>query len=102
MSKKYEIYIGLKDKDTYEELITVDEFAKMVEEHCSKKETGFSLSTQVGGYSHNQGYVTETSLRITLFGIDEKDVKELGKVLKEKVNTDTIMITSEDSEHYYY
>ena len=101
MSKKYEIYIGLKDKETYEELITVEDFVKILSEHCTKSQIGFSLTTQLGGYSHNLGYVVETSLRITLFGIEEDEVKMLGQDLKEIVNTDTIMITSEDSEYYY-
>ena len=43
----------------------------------------------------------ETSVRITLFGIEEDEVKMLGQDLKKIVNTDTIMITSEDSEYYY-
>ena len=101
MSKKYEIYIGLKDKDTYEELFTVEDFAKILSSHCSKDKIGFSLITQFGGYTHNQGYVTETSTRITLFGIEEDEVRKLGQDLKEIVNTDTIMITSEDSDYYY-
>lgn len=101
MSKKYEIYIGLKDKETYEELISIEDFVKILSDHCTKSKIGFSLTTQLGGYSHNLGYVVETSLRITLFGIEESEVRKLGLDLKEKVNTDTIMITSEDSEYYY-
>lgn len=101
MAIKYEIYIGLKDQKTYEEIFTVEEFVKVLSAHCTKKKIGFSLITQLGGYSHNKGYVTETSVRITLFGIDENDMKELGFALKELVNTDTIMITSEESDYYY-
>ena len=59
------------------------------------------MINQFGGYTHNKGYVTETSVRITLFGISEEEVKKLGQDLKEIVNTDTIMITCEDSEYYY-
>ena len=36
-----------------------------------------------------------------LFGIEEEDMLELGESLKELVNTDTIMITSEECEYYY-
>lgn len=101
MNKKYEIYIGLKDKDTYEELISVEDFVKILAEHCSKKKIGFSVNNQYGGYTHNKGYVTETSMRITLYGLDKKEVEQLGLELKEKVNTDTIMITEEDSDYFY-
>lgn len=101
MAKKYEIYIGLKDQKTYEELFTVEDFAKELALHCTKKKIGFSLVTQLGGYTHNKGYVTETSVRITLFGIEEKEMRELGLALKKMVNTDTIMITCEESEYYF-
>lgn len=101
MSKKYEIYIGLKDQNTYIEKFSAEEFAKILSAHCSKKKIGFSLTTQLGGYSHNLGYVTETSLRITLFGIEEEEMKKLAIDLKKIVNTDTIMITTEDTDYYY-
>lgn len=99
--KKFEIFIGLKDQHTYEELITADEFASILATKCSRKKIGFSLVKQLGGYSHNLGYVTETSLCITLFGIDKDEVEKLGVELKKIVNTDTIMITSEECEYYY-
>lgn len=99
--KKYEIYIGLKDQDTYEEIFTVEDFVKILSEHCIEKRIGFSVLQQVGGYSHNLGYVTETSVRITLFGISEDEVVSMGDDLKKLVNTDTIMITSEESEYFY-
>lgn len=101
MSKKYEIYIGLRDQDTYTEYFSTDDFRKMLVSICSDKKIGFSLTTQFGGYSHNKGYVTETSLRITLFGISEDEVRVIGEKLKKAVNTDTIMITREDCEYYY-
>lgn len=101
MSKKYEIYIGLKDQHTYEEILTVEDFVKILSQHCTESKIGFSLTTQLGGYSHNLGFVTETSLRITLFGAEENTIKKLGLDLKKIVNTDTIMITCEESEYYY-
>lgn len=101
MNKKHEIYIGLKDKDTYTEYFSIDDFKNILIGLCSDGEIGFSLTTQLGGYSHNKGYTTETSLRITLFGIGEDDVKKLGEALKKAVNTDTIMITSEECDYYY-
>lgn len=100
-TKKYELYIGLKDQETYEELFSADDFRIMLSKICSTHEIGFSLTNQVGGYNHNKGFVTETSLRITLFGISEEEVKVLGEKLKEIVNTDTIMITCEDCDYYY-
>lgn len=98
---KYEIYVGLKDKDTYKEIFDPDIFASVLSKKCHKKQIGFSLTTQLGGYTHNKGYVTETSLRVTLVGVNEDEVKELGDYLKELINTDTILITKEECEYIF-
>ena len=101
IGKKYEIYIGLKDKETYEEIFDEETFAKILSKQCNDKKIGFSLTNQLGGYSHNLGYTTETSLKITLIGCDEEIVNNLGEALKELINTDTILVTSEDIEYSY-
>jgi len=95
---QYEIFIGIKDKDSYEELITVDDFKRMLYDICEEKNIGFSLVTQLGGYGHNKGYTLETSLRIVVIGASEGEIREIGERLKRQINTDTILITRSDVE----
>lgn len=98
---KFEIFIGIKDKDSYEEIFSADDFKQILTEICIEKEISFSLLTQVGGYTHNKGYTTETSLRIVLIGINEEEVHNLGNRLKTIINTDTILITRSDLEYVF-
>ena len=98
---KYEIFIGLKDKDTYDEILNVDSFRKILSEICTEKKINFSLLTQFGGYSHNKGYTTETSLRVIIIGISEDEIIVLGEKLKEIINTDTILITRTEIEYSF-
>ena len=98
---KYEIFIGLKDKDTYDEIIDVDVFKTLLSEICTEKEISFSLLTQFGGYAHNKGYTTETSLRVIIIGISEDELTTLGVKLKEMINTDTILITKTAIEYSF-
>lgn len=98
---KYEIFIGLKDKDTYDEILNVDSFKKVLSEICTEKQISFSLLTQFGGYSHNKGYTTETSLRVIIIGISEDELILLGKKLKDIINTDTILITKTEIEYSF-
>ena len=98
---KYEIFVGMKDQDNYEELFTADDFKDILIDICTEKEIGFSLLTQTGGYSHNRGYTTETSLRVILIGIDEDEVQAIGERLKKLINTDTILITKTDVEYCF-
>lgn len=98
---KYEIFIGIKDKDNYQEIVSVSDFKKILTEICTEKQIGFSLLTQVGGYTHNKGYTTETSLRIILIGISEEEVHSLGNKLKTIINTDTILITRTEIDYSF-
>ena len=98
---KYEIFIGLKDKDTYDEIFDVDVFRTLLTEVCTEKEISFSLLTQFGGYTHNKGYTTETSLRVIIIGISEDELTTLGVKLKEMINTDTILITKTEIEYAF-
>ena len=97
----FEIFVGLKDKDSYEELFTVEDFKNILSEICIENQISFSLLTQLGGYTHNKGYTTETSLRIIIIGITEEEATMLGKKLKERVNTDTILTTKSEIECCY-
>ena len=98
---KYEIFIGLKDQDTYDEVFTVNSFKEILSEICKKRQISFTLLKQFGGYTHNKGYTTETSLRVIIIGIHEDELTVLGKKLKEIINTDTILITKTEIEYSF-
>lgn len=98
---KYEIFVGLKDKDSYEEIFSVNKFKEILAEICTEKQISFSLITQLGGYTHNKGYTTETSLRVIIIGINEEELVQLSVKLKEMINTDTVLITKTDIEYSF-
>ena len=98
---KYEIFVGLKDKDSYEEIFSVNKFKEILAEICTEKQITFSLLTQLGGYTHNKGYTTETSLRVIIIGINEEELVQLSVRLKEMINTDTVLITKTDIEYSF-
>ncbi len=98
---KYEIFIGIKDKDSYQEILNVESFKKILVEVCTEKQISFSLLTQLGGYTHNKGYTTETSLRVIIIGINKEELMLLGMKLKNLVNTDTILITETEIEYSF-
>ena len=98
---KYDIYVGLKDKDTYEEYITLDDFKEILDRYCFTNNVAFSLVVLRGGYTHNKGYVIENSLKVELINAEYEIVLDLAKWLKEKINTDTVMITKEETQIEY-
>ena len=98
---KYEIFIGIKDKDTYLETLSIDEVKDILKEVCKDKGINFSLLTQAGGYKHDKGYTTETSLRVIIIDVDEKEIVSLVDILKRRINTDTIMVTKTEIEYCF-
>ena len=98
---KYEIFIGLKDKDSYKEILSAENFKEVLADVCREKQISFSLLTQLGGYTHNKGYTTETSLRVIIIGINEEELVQLSMRLKKMINTDTILITRTDIEYSF-
>ena len=98
---KHEIYIGIKDKDSYEEILSIEDFKSILTEICTEKTISFSMLTQHGGYTHGKGYTTETSLRVVVIGLDEDEVALLGEILKKKVNTDAVLITRTEIEYCF-
>lgn len=98
---KHEIFIGLKDQDKYEEILSVEDFKEILCEICAKDNICFTLLTQLGGYSHNKGYTTENSLRIVIVGTSDEKIYALGETLKMRINTDTILITKSEIEYSF-
>ncbi|MBQ9519678.1 MAG: hypothetical protein IJR59_07275 [Firmicutes bacterium] len=98
---KYEIFIGLKDKDSYIEILDVNDFKNIITQVCTHKQLSFSMMTQLGGYTHNKGYTTETSLRVVIIGADEDEITVLAEWLKHKINTDAVLITKTEIEYCF-
>lgn len=98
---KHEIYIGLKDKDKYVEILSIDDFKSILFEFCKQDNICFTLLTQIGGYNHNKGYTIENSLRIVIVGTTDDIIYKLGEALKQRVNTDTILITKTNLEYTF-
>lgn len=89
----YEIFIGMKDKDTYTESPEKRDYVQKVSKFFEENKIDYTLSLQTGGYSHNKGYVIETSICVQLLNLEEETIIDIAKKLKELVNTDTVMIT---------
>ena len=96
-----QFFIDELDKDSYEEILSVEDFKNILCEICTDKEINFSLLTQTGGYKHGKGYVTETSLRIIIIGIDEKEISLLSEKLKKRINTDAVLITKAEIDYCF-
>ena len=98
---KYEIIIGLKDKDTYEQMLPTEKFIEIVTSVCKSNKIGYSIHTMDGGYIHENGtYIMEKSLNISLVYVNIKQTIEIAKLLKDLFNQETVIILETESNSY--
>ena len=98
---KYEIIIGLKDKNTYKQMLSTEKFVKIVKSVCKRKYIGYSMHVMEGGYIHRNGtYINEKSLNITFYYITKKQVLEIASILKKLFNQESVIVITTGIESY--
>ena len=103
-TEKYMIYIGLNDKNTYEQIISTEDGIRMVNEICSRYVDGYTMQTAKGGWVDEKEILTEENTLIySFYGVtDEQIMQIMDDVLKE-LNQNSILITyGQENSAYYY
>lgn len=103
-TEKYTIYIGLNDKDTYEQIITTEDGIRMVNGICSRYVDGYTMQTAKGGWVDEKNILTEENTLIYSFyeASEEQIMQIMDDVLKE-LNQNSILIThGQENSAYYY
>lgn len=98
---KFTLYLGLNDKDKKQQLISTIEAYKICNNILLHYTDGATIFEANGIYKHDNGqYTIEKTLRIELLFIEEKDVKEIVKSLKQAFNQETIAIQKQMINSY--
>lgn len=104
LTEKYTIYIGLNDKNTYEQIISTEDGIRMVNGICSRYVDGYTMQTAKGGWMDEKKILTEENTLIySFYGVtDEQIMQIMDDVLKE-LNQNSILITyGQENSAYYY
>lgn len=94
---KYEIFLGLNDKDTKVQMIsTLDAYQITVNILNSKGINAFTIRECKGFYTHEDKTTTiETTLNIILVDVKKAQVQETIEQLKNTFNQESVMLTSQ-------
>lgn len=97
---KYQLYLGLNDKDTKLQRIDTIEAYKMVENILLNNDiTGYTIYQARGVFKHDDNTITqENTLVIEMIFVDEDLVDELIYMLKATFNQESIMKTKQDMQ----
>lgn len=97
---KYNIYIGLNDKDSKkQEVSTRRAKEKTIEILNNNNITGLTMYEVTGVFKHEDGTLTfEKSLKVELLEVEEKDVLKSINELKTALNQECIMLEEEKKQ----
>lgn len=101
--KKYEIYVGCKDRIDLHEKISPKYLIRQLDQIFVKAGIGFSMTDHVGGYLHENGtYIIENGVMITVVGNIEKDrVNRFISFLKETNNQECVLLVEKEIKRKY-
>lgn len=97
------LYIGTNDKDTYTQLISLDDAKETVNNICAKYVEGYTVMQANGGWVDETGMLTEEETLVYSFTDVEEDalVSIMDEVLHE-LNQNSILVETSDTQSFYY
>lgn len=94
MLEEAQVYIGLNDADTKEQLLETEEYISALKSICRTHEVPFSFDVIEGGYMHDDGeYTEETSIVLTFIDVSQETVDAIAKELCALFNQESVLIT---------
>jgi hypothetical protein len=88
------IYVGLRDKDSHEQIFDTGKYKDILKNVCRNYQTPFSLQVIEGGYFHEDGtWVDENTLLITLIGTPEETALEIARDVCMFFRQEAVMVT---------
>ena len=100
---KYTLYIGLNDKDTYEQLISTEDAIEKANQIVARHSGGYTQMTARGGWTNDDGSMGhENTMVYIIYDIDEASLKAMLDELLKEFNQSSILVEKEDIPHIYY
>ena len=100
---RYTLYIGLNDKDTYTQLISLDDAKEIVNNICIKYVDGYTVTEADGGWVDDTSTLTqETTLIYSFTGVEESTVISIMDEVLEQLNQNCILVEISDMTSFYY
>lgn len=100
---KYNMYVGLNDKDTYKQIISDDEAQKIVSEICLKYVDGYTVTKRQGVYKDEKGIVTqENSLVYEFYSATDDKIKSIMDEALVKLNQNSILVEKAKVDFKFY
>lgn len=102
-TQKYTLYIGLNDKDTYQQKTSKDDARKIVNEICARHTDGYTSFDAEGGWTDQNNVLTKEETLVYMFNdIDEDDLDKIMDEVLDALNQNTILVEKDQTTYSYY
>lgn len=103
MGKKYVLYIGTNDKDTYKQVISTEEAREIVNEICIKYVDGYTASEAKGGWVDETDTLTqENTLVYAFYEVTEEQLVNIMEEILTALNQNSILLEKQEAIYTYY
>lgn len=100
---KYTLYIGLNDKDTFEQKISTEDAVNKANKICAAHSGGYTQFTARGGWTNDDGTLGhENTLVYMIYDISESDLKALLDEMIREFNQSSVLVEKSEAAHIYY
>ena len=102
-TNKYVMYIGLNDKDSYEQIISKEDAEEIIDNICLKYVDGYTIQEATGSWVDEKENVTCEETIVCYFNdADEGTVYKIADEVIEKLNQNTVLIEKCKIETDFY
>lgn len=99
----YLLYVGLNDRNTYEQIIPTEEARRALNEICLQYVDGYTIWEAAGTWRDETGTVTEENTLICSFsGVTEACIQSIMDELLVVLNQNAILMEKRTVENEYY
>lgn len=100
---KYTMYIGLNDKDTYQQIIPYEEAEKKVSDIALNYVDGFTELSAKGVFMDEKGAITyENSLVFEFYSATDQQMKAIMDEVIKELNQNSILIEKQKVNYEFY
>ena len=100
---KYTLYLGLNDKDTYEQKISTEDAVDKANKICAAHSGGYTQFTAKGGWTNDDGTLGhENTLVYMIYDISESDLKAMLDEFIKEFNQSSVLVEKSETAHIYY
>ncbi len=101
--EKYTLYLGLNDKDTYEQIISTEDALDKANQICAKYAGGYTQLSAKGGWINDDGTMGhENTIVYILYDISEDNLQSLLDELIDEFNQSSVLVEKNEVSHIYY